>query len=118
MASTNLFRNTSDFDRFDAGATIFAKGDPGNSMYAIKDGEVDIVVGDTVLETLGPGSIFGELALIDSNTRSASARAKTACEIVPIDERRFTFLVQETPMFALQVMKVLAQRLRRNTPGL
>ncbi|MEM7228387.1 MAG: cyclic nucleotide-binding domain-containing protein [Planctomycetota bacterium] len=116
MSASNMFRNATDFDTFTAGQAIFAQGETGNVMYAIRDGEVEIHIGDDVLETLGPGEIFGEMALIDTHTRSAAARAKTACEIIPIDERRFTFLVQQTPMFALQVMKVLAQRIRRNTP--
>lgn len=113
--ATNLFRHHTEFENFAPGQEIFAQGDEGNCMYAIKQGSVDIVIGDTVLETLEAGAIFGELALIDNEARSAAARARTACEIIAIDERRFTFLVQQTPMFALQVMKVLAERLRRNT---
>ncbi|HEU5100134.1 MAG TPA: Crp/Fnr family transcriptional regulator [Roseiflexaceae bacterium] len=61
----------------------------------------------------GPGGIVGEMALIDDRPRSATAVAATDCRLVPIDERRFTFLVQQTPMFALAVMRVMAERLRR-----
>lgn len=53
------------------------------------------------------------MALIDRNTRSATAVAKTACKLVPIDEKRFKFLVQQTPNFALQLMRIIAERLRR-----
>ncbi len=57
--------------------------------------------------------MIGEMALIDHLPRSASARATTDAKLVPIDQRRFLFLVQETPFFAIHVMKVMADRLRR-----
>jgi CRP-like cAMP-binding protein len=53
------------------------------------------------------------MALIDKEARSASARALTDCEIVPVDERRFLFMVQQTPFFALHLLKTIAGRLRR-----
>jgi CRP/FNR family cyclic AMP-dependent transcriptional regulator len=52
------------------------------------------------------------MALIDARPRTATARAQEACTLVPIDERRFTFLIQQTPQFGLHVMRVLAERLR------
>jgi CRP/FNR family cyclic AMP-dependent transcriptional regulator len=82
-------------------------------MYVVREGEVEIVIGDQVFETVGPGSLFGEMALIDAQPRSATARAKTDCTVVPIDEQRFIFLVQQTPYFSLQLMGVLVARLRR-----
>ena len=57
----------------------------------------------------------GELALIDRRPRSATAVAVTACVLAPIDEKQFQFMVQQTPFFALQVMRVLTERLRRQT---
>src|SRR5579872_1683352 len=106
----NLFRNK-ETKSFGAGQHIFKAGDPGDSMYVVMEGEVEILDGGTSLETLGPGSIFGELALIDDEPRSASALAKAESLLVPIDRRRFEFMVSETPFFALAVMKVLADRL-------
>jgi len=82
-------------------------------MYIVTDGEVQILAGSTVMETAGPGSIFGEMALIDDEPRIASVVAKTDCRVVAVDRRRFLYMVQETPNFALAVMKVLADRLRR-----
>jgi CRP-like cAMP-binding protein len=82
-------------------------------MYVIKEGEVDILVNDKVIETVGPGGIVGETALIDTHPRSATVVAKTDCQLVPIDEKRFTFLIQQTPYFSLQVMRVLVERVRR-----
>jgi len=81
-------------------------------MYIVVDGDVEIRVGDTLLETAGPGSIFGEMALIDDDPRSATVVAKTDCRVVELDRRRFEFMVSETPYFALAVMRVMADRLR------
>jgi CRP/FNR family cyclic AMP-dependent transcriptional regulator len=79
----------------------------------VKEGEVDIVVRDRVIDTLGPGGILGEMALIERKPRSATAIARTDCKLVPISEKRFIFLIQQAPLFALQVMRVMAERLRR-----
>jgi CRP/FNR family transcriptional regulator, cyclic AMP receptor protein len=84
-------------------------------MYIVMEGEVEILDGSTSLEIVGPGSIFGELALIDDEPRSATAAVKTDAKLVAVDRRRFEFMVSETPFFALAVMKVLADRLRRTS---
>ena len=109
----SLFRNSADFESFPAGKMIFEEGDPGKQMFVVKSGEIDIVVHGQVVETIGEGGMFGEMALIESGVRSARAVAKTDCALVPIDERRFSFLIQQTPQFALQVMKIMAERLRK-----
>ena len=83
-------------------------------MYVIRSGEVEIERDGKVVETLSPGGIFGEMALIDGSPRAATARAKTACEVAPITEKSFLFLVHETPFFAIAVMRTLAERLRRS----
>ncbi len=111
-ATISLFRNATDYESFPAGQIIFQEGQPGEVMYAVSEGEVDILVHDKVIDTVGPGGIVGEMALIDTKPRSATAIAKTDCKLVPISEKRFTFLVQQTPNFALQVMRVMADRLR------
>lgn len=95
------------------GEIIFAEGDPGDKMYVIRSGEVEILIDGTVLEVLTPGGIFGEMALIDGSPRVATARAKTACEVAPLSEKTFLFLVHETPFFAIAVMRTLVGRLRR-----
>lgn len=58
-------------------------------MYVVKAGQVEIVKGDQVVETVGPDGFFGELALVDASSRSATARARTDCELVPITEKQF-----------------------------
>jgi len=111
--TTDLFRNAKDFESFSAGQTIFQEGQPGEVMYAVIEGQVDILVHGKVIYVVGPGELLGEIALIDTKPRSATALAKTDCRLVPISEKRFTFLVQQTPHFALYVMRVMADRLRR-----
>ena len=98
---------------FPAGAVIFDAGDPGTEMFVVQDGQVDIVIGGAAVETLGPDQIFGELALIDESPRSAAAVARTDCQLLPLNQREFMFLVDELPFFAIRVMKVMAERLRR-----
>jgi CRP-like cAMP-binding protein len=118
MISPNLFRNLfrdKDGTSYTAGQYIFKAGDPGESMYIVTEGEVEVRDGSTVLDTIGAGSIIGELALIDDAPRSASVLAKTDCRLVAVDRRQFEFMVQETPFFALTVMKVLADRLRKTS---
>ena len=73
---------------------------------------MEILLGNFVLKTVGPGALIGEMALIDESPRTASAVAKTSCRLAEIDRRRFHFLVQQTPHFATHVMKTLADSLR------
>ena len=101
---------------FESGEVVFAEGDEGDKMYVVRSGEIDIERDGVVAETLSKGGIFGEMALIDGSPRSATARAKTACEVAPINEKSFLFLVHETPFFAIAVMRTLAERLRRSVP--
>jgi CRP-like cAMP-binding protein len=95
------------------GETVFRAYDMGAEMYVVLEGEVELTIGEHVLETLGPGEPFGEMALIDQAPRTATAVAKTVCKLAVLSEKRFLFMVQQTPQFALQIMKVMADRLRK-----
>jgi CRP-like cAMP-binding protein len=97
----------------EAGETIFQEYDMGSEMFVILEGEVELSIKSRVVETLGPGEPFGEMALIDQSPRTATAIAKTACRLAVIPEKRFLFMVQTTPHFAQEIMKVMADRLRR-----
>jgi len=97
---------------FKAGSTVFREGDEANELFVIKSGKVRIQIGNRTLTELEPDSIFGEMALIDNEPRSATAIAVTDVELVPVGEKQFLFLVSQTPYFALKVMRVLVQRLR------
>jgi CRP/FNR family transcriptional regulator, cyclic AMP receptor protein len=111
----NLFRNADDLETFTAGQTIFEAGQTGDKLYVVVEGEVELSHNGRTLEVVGPGSIFGEMALIDSKARSATATAKTESKLASVDQKRFTFLIQQTPFFAIQVMGIMAERLRRET---
>lgn len=113
MAGLHMFKHARHKIDVPAGETIFAEGEPGDAMFVVLDGEVDVVLGNDVIETIGIGGIIGELALIDSSPRSASAVARGDAQLARVDQREFTFLVHEHPTFALQVMQVFADRIRR-----
>jgi CRP-like cAMP-binding protein len=105
------FRNGEEV-RLEAGQILFKKGDMAHGMYVVLSGELQILDGNRVFETVGRGDIVGEMALVDGGPRSATVRASSASEVSPIDERRFMFMVQQTPHFALRVMRVMSARLR------
>jgi len=98
---------------FKAGEVIFKEGDPAAEFFVIQSGTVDIQLGNRLLGSLGERDIFGEMALIDTAPRSATAVAKTDVKLVPVAEKQFLFLVSRTPYFALNVMRTLARAAAR-----
>jgi CRP-like cAMP-binding protein len=108
-----MLRGAFDAFRVSPGDVLFREGDAGDRMYVILEGQVDIRVGETVVENAGQGSIVGEMALIDDGPRAASVVAATLCRLVAVDRARFHSLIQSDPAFATHVMKVLVERLRR-----
>lgn len=108
-----VFQNDPMAEPFTAGQTLFAQGDPGDHMYVVLSGEVDLKIGDATVETVSGGGLFGEMALIDHRDRSATAIGKSDGVVVPVNQKRFLYLVQNTPFFAVEVMEVMADRLRR-----
>jgi CRP/FNR family cyclic AMP-dependent transcriptional regulator len=107
-----LTGNNMEAQAFRAGSVIFREGDEAHELFVIKSGQVRIQIGNRTINELPADSIFGEMALIDGEPRSATAIAMTDVELVPVSEKQFLFLVSQTPYFALKVMRVLAQRLR------
>lgn len=97
---------------FNAGDVIFNQGDAATELFVIQSGKVEIRLGNRLLETVPERGIFGEMALIDTAPRSAKVVAATDVKLVPVNEKQFLFLVGHTPYFALNVMRVLARRLR------
>jgi CRP-like cAMP-binding protein len=112
----NLFRNSENAVAYEAGHVLFHEGDQGDSMYIVLEGELEVRVHDKPIDTTGPGGIVGEMALVDHSPRSATCIAKTACKVVPVNERQFNFMVQVTPNFALTVMRMMCERLRKRFP--
>lgn len=113
MKLPNIFEADTQPENHAAGAVIFAAGQGGDTMYVVKSGEVEIQVNGKTVEVVAEDGFFGEMALIEDGPRTATAVAKTDCVLVPINERRFEFMVHEVPFFALHVMKGLSRR-RRN----
>jgi CRP/FNR family cyclic AMP-dependent transcriptional regulator len=112
--SVDLLANAgSPLGSFAPGDAIFTQGEKGDKMYVVCSGEVDIELNGKVIETIGEGGTFGEMALIDGSARTATARAKSACQVAPITEKTFVVLVDDMPFFALTVMRSLVDRLRR-----
>lgn len=97
----------------EAGSYLFCKGDKAEEMYVVLGGKVEIRREGEVIETLEPGSIFGEMAIVDDRPRSADAYAVTGSTVEPIDAEWFKHLIRKSPSFGLHVMGVMAQRLRR-----
>jgi CRP/FNR family transcriptional regulator, cyclic AMP receptor protein len=94
------------------GETIFKEGDTAKELYVIQSGQVEIQLGNRLLDTLEANDLFGEMALIDGAPRSATAIAKTDVALVPMSKKDFLALVSRAPSFALDVMSMLARRLR------
>jgi CRP/FNR family transcriptional regulator, cyclic AMP receptor protein len=112
MVFFELFTNNPEIVRIPAGQPLFRSGDDGHVMYVLATGSAEVLVNNRVVEILQPGNIVGELGIVSPGPRTACVVAKDDCEFVEISEKRFQYLVQQTPFFATQVMRVLAERLR------
>ncbi len=113
MIFFELFAHNPSIIGIPAGQTLFKTGDEGHQMYVLAKGSAEVIVRNRVIETLQHGSIIGEMGLVSPGPRSATVLAVSDCEFVAVDEKRFQFLIQQTPFFATQVMRVMAERLRR-----
>lgn len=114
VKTVEYYQQDSEPKTFSPGETIFAVGDVEEILYGVIEGEVDLWVDGKVVETITAGDIFGEGALVHQDSkRFESAIAKTECKLAYIDKRHFLFVVQQTPMFALEVIKSYSDRLRR-----
>lgn len=95
------------------GEILFREGDEAESMYIVKSGLLRILSGSTMYETVGPGGLIGEMAIVEERVpRSATVIAGTYAELIEIDMPRFLQLVTSTPNFSIAVMRVISRRLR------
>ena len=106
-------------NEFDVGAIIFEEGSTGRELFVVLDGRIDIVKLDgatkTLIVTLGKGEFFGEMAVIDGSSRSATAiSAAPNTKVMRINHARFVYLVSQQPAFALMIMDALSKRLRKS----
>jgi len=107
-----LLAHAEDVREYPPFGVIFSEGSPGDYLYVLLEGEVSVSIRGTDIWTLKPGEVFGEMALIDRQPRSATAMAATTVRVIRIDELGFLKLVKEAPRFSLHVMRVMAKRLR------
>lgn len=98
---------------FEENKEIFKEGDIGDSMYIIHRGNVRITKGNVVLAVLKENDVFGELSLLDAETRSASAIANTDCTIFRIEQHAFYELIESRPEIIRGIVKMLCSRLRK-----
>lgn len=103
--------------KFRRGAVVFAKGDPGHSLFAVVSGSVKMSTSSTdgrnaILNLIGKGEIFGEIALLDGLARTTDAIAHTNCELIVIDRRDFLPFLRKQPALAMRIIELLCARLR------
>ena len=108
----NMVQNVGTPRTYEPGDKVFVEGTPGTTMYVVLDGNIEIQVGDKSMEVAGRGTIIGEMALIDSSTRSATVVAKDFCVLAQVNQNQFLSLMEKTPLFGLSVLKTLVTRLR------
>jgi ATP/ADP translocase len=124
LKSTNMFASTPENilagiagiaieELVQKGADIFKKGDPGNCLFIICEGDISIHVDGKQLSVLHSRDIFGELALLDPEPRSASATALNDCLLLRIDQGAFNELIEERPEVAQGILTILSRRIRK-----
>lgn len=112
--TVQIFQRQPELKNFAAGEVIFSAGQVGDYMYGVVEGEIEELVDGQVLETIIAGDVFGAGALVHPDgLRVSTAVAKTNCRLAYIDQQRFLFVIQETPMFAIEVVRSYSERLRR-----
>jgi CRP/FNR family cyclic AMP-dependent transcriptional regulator len=104
-------------NEYDVADVIFEEGSTGRELYVVLEGKIDIVKDSgttrTTIVTLGKGEFFGEMAVIDGSSRSATAvAAAPKTKVMRINHARFVYLVSQQPAFALMIMDALSKRLR------
>lgn len=98
--------------RFARETIIFKEGQAGTFMYMVKSGRVAIAVGSNIVEVVGPGGTFGEMAIVDESPRTARAGALEESELVAIDRTTLMSLIKRQPAFAMALLRGIADRLR------
>lgn len=113
MLYFDMFRNDPEFVEINSGDVLFSEGDSGDAMYVLVAGEAQISIDGVVFEKCTQGSCVGEMAVLDGLPRYGTVTALTNCRFILIDKKRFQFLVDESPGFALELMRVIARRLKK-----
>jgi CRP/FNR family cyclic AMP-dependent transcriptional regulator len=112
MGILKMFQNWQEVEGFEPKAVIFTEGDPADELYVILAGEVDLTLRGESLGCERKGSIIGEMAMLESATRNATATARSKVKVAKLDRRQLQKMIRESPEFSLRAMTVLACRLR------
>lgn len=121
-AKLKLLAFTSERLRFESGQVLFRQGDVGDAAYVVLSGNADVLVSkgasDIKVSSVGPNSIVGEIAILCDVPRTATVKAVSALDTLKIKNDQFRWLLKEFPEIAVEVMRVLADRLSRTTAEL
>ena len=98
--------------RYERGKVIMVQGQVGNLMYVVLEGRVAISLRGSVIERIGPGGLFGEMALVDQSPRLANAAAETDCALLAMNRAVFLNLVKADPLFGVSLLTAIAERVR------
>lgn len=112
MLFFDLFRHDPEYIEIKEGDTLFKQGDLGEIMYVLIEGKAEITISGVLFGEYIQGSIVGEMAVIDGSPRYGTVTALTNCRFVKVDKKRFLFLIDETPGFAIEVIRIMAMRLK------
>jgi CRP/FNR family transcriptional regulator, cyclic AMP receptor protein len=110
LADLSQVVGTTAIFRHPAGKVIMREGQRGVALYAVLEGRVEIRMGDAVVEKVGPGGVFGEMSLIESKPRLASAVAETDCALLAMSRHMFLHLVKQSPKFGAALLKAVGER--------
>jgi len=98
--------------RYDAGKTLMKEGHLGVALFVVLEGQIAIRMGDTLVEKAGPGSVIGEMGLVDRTPRFATAVAETGCTLLAVSRLDFIRLVRKDPRFGALVLGTVSERAR------
>ena len=112
MLFYDLFRLDPEFIKIKAGKVLFREGDHGDDMYVLISGKAEVSIGGVMIAECTQGDFVGEMAVVDGSPRYGTVTARTDCKFVVINKARFHFLIDETPGFALEVIRIMAKRLK------
>lgn len=112
MQVDDIFWQMEPYVAFKTGQIIFKEGDPGDFMYVLIEGQVEVKIKQDEIGIFEPIEVFGEMALIDAQPRSATITARTDCKLVRVNQSRFKMLVQKSPQFGVEVMRTMVERIR------
>lgn len=107
----NLYQQTRDDINYKAGDVIFMQGELAANAFVVQSGVVDLYMNGRHIETLSAGDIFGERDMMNGSMYQTTAIAQTDTSIIAVDDHRFKYLLENTPAFAMNVMRMLSARL-------